>query len=1112
MDQSKSPLLYDDVAITGNGEEGRYTVQETGDKSILRCCRKHSSKACCFHRLTKVQCGLTFCFGLLLLVVTFILVVILLGPKMARNELNNTKVIFTKLDIIPRNSHSFLASSDLEVSNVAPIDGVMAAMSVNVSHNGSVFGVLDMPEMSIKAYKLNKKHLAAQPMEIINMDAWHGFSYAMMHGKTVEWELASTASVSSSFLGIHLHFTDIPFQKKVPLNSFNGLDDVQLSIFDLTQSQPDMIIIRMTVCMRNPSEIEIESLGSLFFAVEYKGAHMGNVTASNTTIRKTFKDPSDDVCVQFGNYGYNSILMSGRLLPSNRDLASEMMSRYLSNIDTNVTAISLNPATTIELFNYAMEGLELNTVLNGDAIALITGLTFNDALITPITTLRLTMRMSVNVTMSNPLGPNSPLDINWINMTVQLRYKNSTIGTAVTGVTKIPKPNTVNGNSTITIDSFAGMNLWDQGVELATFAKDLIKVETIELDLQGFSATEAYSHALGWAVDVEAVSVDLSVSFPGMNGLKGVKILDYSLSGNIPNDTDGCKTLCGIYMTLTAEVVNPSPFGLVIGEMNSEVRNIDGVVLGSVGTSKLTLHGNIVNVMAMSGKLAPRNLTAAANFMSNYMSKKTQPTIMVGLNAGSSSVEWLQTIAKGLELEADFPGADDGFQALTNCTLSTLSMVISEDNKVVLTGTIMAKMNLPKQVNPAVILDVYSSTMEFWMVDIQSSIRIGKVTVNSAPVDYTRSTQMIKLTFAPTELVILNEGLFEELMADLLSLPSKTIKMTGFASPHVSTNMGVLQLKDIPFSEETVMYGFNAFIDEHTGKPLMLIESIDISDGKVGVLDLLVNATITNPSNVAPTMGKVVLQLWTNSSYYLGDVTVPNFKLNANEERNAVTRFENLAATFVTPSNNLKAEAAARLFLSSYISGVDQIGVIRGTSESSSIDILKHALANFTTSSYVPGSSAQLISEGIMTMPQLISPKSLPTVLKVYNPFASNLTITAAHNDLVPCHDFSTDGNTCKKYYTDSVGYYTPDQFTAHIEARQSRTLVKQNVQLYSIFSNELIHALTGSATGGSFVNVHGTMNITVGEFGTQVDFKETNVRICLKYYKHTCESFLADA
>jgi hypothetical protein len=599
------------------------------------------------------------------------------------------------------------------------------------------------------------------------------------------------------------------------------------------------------------------------------------------------------------------------------------------------------------------------------------------------------------------------------------------------------------------------------------------------------------------------------VDFPGMNGLQGVKILDYALDKNVPDGTDGCNSRCGIYLTIKAAVVNPSPFGLVIGEMNSEVRNMDGVTLGTVGTTTLTLNGNIENVITMKGKLAPKNLTAAAIFMSNYLSKMTQPTWIVGLDAGSSKVRWLQTIAKGLELTAEFPGAGADYQPLTDITVVEMNMTVEKNGNVILMGTFTAILNLPTQVNPSVILDVLTVVMQFDIIDIESQKAIGKVSLNSL-VDYNWEMQMITLSFEQTQLLVLNEQKLEDLLSDLLTTEGKRVWMSGWASPHVSTNMGILKLTEIPFSSNTIMYGFNSFKDLYTGKPLMQIENLDIVSGVEGQLNLLINASVSNPSNIAPSMGKIVLQLWSDFSwlgYYIGHVTIDDFSLNANQWRNATTLFENLPAVFIWPENNKKAEAAARRFLSNYVSGSEQFCEIRGDSSSSSISILQPALANFVTASAVPGCTAAIIVKGVMSMPNPFTLLKLPTVLKVYNPFSAELTVTGAHNELVPCKTISK--HNCTEYYPTSLGYYTSDQISVKIPPRQTVKVASHTVELYTIVSPAFLKVLFDSAGDGSVVEANGTMDIEVGGFHTQVDFKQLNIGVCLKYGWHMCDSYL---
>ena len=103
-----------------------------------------------------------------------------------------------------------------------------------------------------------------------------------------------------------------------------------MSVFDLTQSTPDQIIVEMSVCMLNPSDISIGNLGDMYFGVYYGDSYMGNVTATSAKVEVTRNDASSPGCEPYGAKGYNLIPMFGNLVPSDHDAADELMSRYLS--------------------------------------------------------------------------------------------------------------------------------------------------------------------------------------------------------------------------------------------------------------------------------------------------------------------------------------------------------------------------------------------------------------------------------------------------------------------------------------------------------------------------------------------------------------------------------------------------------------------------------------------------------------------------------------------------------------------------------------------------------------------------------------------------------------
>jgi len=967
----------------------------------------------------------------------------------------------------------------------------------------------------------------------------------MLNEETVNWTLDGKASLKSTIMGITLSFDDLNFHKDIPLTCFNGLDDVQMSVFDLTQSTPDDVIVQMKVCLKNPSDISISDLGELYFGVFYDDAYMGNVTATTSTVLVTRDDASDPGCTQFGAKGYNELTMAGKLAPADHAKSDELMSRYvntllscsykcmaharftrryLGGLSSNVQARALSPlADSLPLFNNGMHGLELDTVLNGDETPLVTGLAFTSATITPLTNDWLILDMVAVVSMKNPLGAESPLNVNTVDMTVDMIYGADTIGTAKTGSTDVPLPNEVKGDALLTVPAHAEMTLPDAGAALTKFAKDLIMLDTLEMSLFGLTATNAYCPALGYDMDVVGVHVILPdpdttpplapITVQGMGGLKDVEILSYSMPGNVPDGTDGCVAQCGVFMELTARVNNPSPFGLVIGTLNADVLDLNDVAIGKVTATELTL-GAGDNTITMTGKLAPVGdaaMDAAAVFMSTYMQNKAQKTSVLGTDAGDSPVAWLHDVVNGISMSTTFPGAGDDFEALTEIEIVSMDMELTKDGGARVASVVRAKLNVPEQIDPSIIMDVDFSGMEFDLIYPDTNSAVGHLSLDISEVPVVYEDGYITASFDKKDMEVKDSEGMAALIKDLMLTKSKVVRMAGTASPHAVTNMGKLQLADVPFGGETTMYGFNNLMDPDTNEPEMAITKIDITSGEDGVLNMLVDCTVKNPSNVKPEMGQVGLELWTDDGFRLGDVTVPDFILEANEDKNAVTEFKNVPAKYIQPTESDEAIAAGRKFLSQFVSGVDQNAAMRGSLDGSGtdIDMLKPALSALITTSVVPGLVGNVMLKSIMSIPNLLHPYDLPTILYVTNPFSTAMKVTKAHCEIYPCQHFVEGSSTeCETYYSDSAGYYTPDALSVTVGPKQTVAIETHSVKLNSLLSIEMIQTLFNSAGGGSLIRIAGTMNMEIGDFKTQIDFSETGIPICLSYPFHDCSSF----
>ena len=814
------------------------------------------------------------------------------------------------------------------------------------------------------------------------------------------------------------------------------------------------------------------------------------------------------------------------------------MSRYLSGISTPVSAVALSPyADSIPLFNNGMQGLSLATILNGDETALITALDFEVATITPLDDDTMTLDMTALVSMSNPLGDNSPMNVTDVDMTVTMGYEGTTIGHVLTGPIDVPSPNQINGDSHLRVPAKANMIVTDKGAAMTAFSKDLINLDALNISLNGATDTTAYCVALGYDMDIKGIPVVLPnadtkphplgpVTVKGMGGLKDIEILSYSISGNVPNDgsEDGCTENCGIILDLEARVGNPSPFGLVVGTLNNYIRDAQGVTLGTVTATDLTLTPGD-NIIAMSGKMNPTGddaLSAAATFMSTYMANKEQPTSVVGIDAGPSSIGWLNDIVDGLEMVATFPGAGDDFLALTNITIQWMDMELTSDGGVRAASKVKAKLNVPDPVSQDIILDVTFSGMEFELVDLERDTHVGhiKLEVENVPVVYDPAEGTIVAEFDKVDMDVLDSDGLALLIKDLMTSTSKVVGMEGMAAPKVLTNMGELQLTDIPFSGDTIMYGFNNLMsDEDEPKPLLQIDAIDVISGTTDALTMSVNCSVTNPSQVKTELGSMKMDLFTetdpddpDSPYKIGYVVIDDFTMEANEERTAVTSFYNVPAVYQLEMDTDNAKKASRKFLSSFVSGDDQTAAAHGPQDGSGtdLDLLKPAILALSTSATVPGLPDLVLTQSTMYNDVLhVATGKLRTTLYVTNPFTAQMTVTGTSCDIYPCKTLVNAGQdlsqmSCAEYYKEeddrSAGVYTDDFGDPVVAPSKSFfTMPDKDVSLKSmvLHAGELLETLNRAGDTGDFINLKGTLDAVIGEFVQQIDFHQEDVPIC---------------
>ena len=122
--------------------------------------------------------------------------------------------------------------------------------------------------------------------------------------------------------------------------------------------------------------------------------------------------------------------------------------------------------------------------------------------------------------------------------------------------------------------------------------------------------------------------------------------------------------------------------------------------------------------------------------------------------------------------------------------------------------------------------------MQFDLIDVESLSHLGRIELEVTDVPVIYEDGYITATFDKTDLVIKDFEGMQKCVTDLMVGPSKNVLMKGTASPHIKTGMGVLQLNEVPFEGQTIMYGYNNLLDPVSGDPEMKITKVRSCEGR----------------------------------------------------------------------------------------------------------------------------------------------------------------------------------------------------------------------------------------------------------------------------------------
>lgn len=192
--------------------------------------------------------------------------------------------------------------------------------------------------------------------------------------------------------------------------------------------------------------------------------------------------------------GYNSMRFRGRMLAGNQSSLSSMVSNYLSNRSTEfVVKTCSSHATDLDIFDLPLRNLSIVTQVPPRRTPFIKQMNFEQMLLRrpdlAVMNDSVEIEATLQVDISNPLGPRSPLYIQKIDLNVSLFDGPEISPKFVLGNLRSYDLTLINatliGDQNLTINTAAHLVFIDDGKKFGYFVRRTISSKQMSLWLHG---------------------------------------------------------------------------------------------------------------------------------------------------------------------------------------------------------------------------------------------------------------------------------------------------------------------------------------------------------------------------------------------------------------------------------------------------------------------------------------------------------------------------------------------------------------------------------------------------------------------------------------------------
>ncbi|KZV76329.1 hypothetical protein PENSPDRAFT_747787 [Peniophora sp. CONT] len=479
------------------------------------------------------------------------------------------------------------------------------------------------------------------------------------------------------------------------------------------------------------------------------------------------------------------------------------------------------------------------------------------------------------------------------------------------------------------------------------------------------------------------INFEKTLTLPGIDNFNNhITLDDFQLPRDAP---DGA----GIEYSARTTLFNPSPFELGLGTVVFNL-TYKGVYLG-LGTQKDTkiVPGN--NSVTLTGILVPHNdsasdLATMSELFTQYLNSEKSDVVASGLSTlqdDGTIISWLSLGLSALHIHVPFvpPTPIDPIKAIS---IGDFDLAFTKDTAwapKANTKTVQASLALPFGFN----LEI-GEIMNTFNISKNASVAgglstpLGASTSNVVVYGPTNTSGTIDIQIVDTPLYVGTEShsTFSLFTTDLTNVYHEDFQLVGRSHAVANLSIGQLVLDPINFNVTSGLYGLQGL------QGLVAIGTPDVVGGTTDGINLNINVTITNPSNLNLAVGDLQTQLQRGDGL-LGTVTMPNLTLNVGNN--------SVAATSIFQPNN---SPEGKDTLNKFVGGTDVTIHIAGYDQSTQVESLLEAFESLSLNVTLPALTTKLLDSASLQVLNSTghSDNITHVTVALANPFTAGLQIS----------------------------------------------------------------------------------------------------------------------